>query len=241
MGSEDRFKKRKAAQAAQLKRQHAKKSGKDTILIVCEGAKTEPIYFRVLLRHFELQDRVRSEEILVDDRGTGLDPSKLLEHAKKLFFDKRNEGMTYDRIYCVFDKDCHAKYAEACKAIDGQPLSEKRGGKESKTERLAEMTAITSVPCFEVWLLFHFTNSSAPFHASGKKTPCEQVIDKLSKYPGFKNYKKGAGNAFENTKDDLDTALANAEKIWWQKDTNGDNPSTRVFELVAYLRSEAGR
>jgi hypothetical protein len=235
MGSEDLFKKRKAAQASQLKRKEITKPRKETVLIVCEGAKTEPAYLNALLRHFGLQNRVRLGEIVVDHRRTGLDPSKLVEHAEQLFFDKRNEGITYDRVYCVFDKDCHARYIAACERIGRQPLREKRSGKAP----LAEMTAITSVPCFEVWLLLHFTNSAAPFHGSEKYTPCEQVIAKLKTFRNFGSYRKSDATAFENTKDKLDAALINAERIWKQKENNGDNPSIRVFELVAYLKKQA--
>jgi hypothetical protein len=236
MGKDDLFKKRKAIRTAQLRRKEAMRTGKETVLIICEGEKTEPNYFKALLRYLSLDNRLRLGEILVDDRKSGLDPSRLAEYAKKLFFDKRDQGITYDRVYCVFDRDCHTRYAAACKEIDGQPLTEKRAG---KIRRLAEMTAITSLPCFEVWLLFHFVQSSAPFSASGKRTPCERVVDKLVEYPGFEHYRKGDGKAFENTRDKLETAMKNAERIWNQKAANGDNPSTRVFELVAYLKQQA--
>jgi len=236
VGSEDLFKKRKAALASQLRRREANKTGKETVLIVCEGQKTEPVYLNALLRQLNLQQRVRLGEILVDDRKNGLDPSKLVERAIQLFFDKRAEGMTYDRVYCVFDKDCHTEYGSACNKINEQPLRETRNG---ETRQLAEMIAITSVPCFEVWLLLHFTDSSAPFYGSGNKTPCDHVIAKLKTYKGFENYQKRAPDAFEKTKDKLETALTHAKRIWKQIPHNGDNPSTRIFELVTYLKEQA--
>lgn len=236
MGSEDLFKKRKAAQTSQLQRRKANKTGKETVLIVCEGQKTEPVYLNALLCELNLQQRVSLGEILVDDRKTGLDPSKLVERAIRLFFDKRDNGMTYDRVYCVFDKDCHTEYESACRKIKEQPLREKRNG---KARQLAEMIGITSVPCFEVWLLFHFTDSSAPFYGSGNKTPCDQVIAKLKTYNGFENYQKRAPDAFEKTKDKLETALTHAKRIWKQVSNNGDNPSTRIFELVTHLKEQA--
>jgi len=61
---------------------------KQTFLIVCEGEKTEPNYFRsfgVLTAKIE---------------GVGENPSKLAIKAKEL--QEENE---YDQIWCVFDRD----------------------------------------------------------------------------------------------------------------------------------------
>lgn len=225
MGSEDLFKKRQALRTSQLSRKQAAKSSKETVLIVCEGSKTEPHYLDSLLIHLGLQSRVDRKEVMVDSRKTGLDPSRLVDRAIKLFDDKQAEGFTYDRVYCVFDKDCHTKYESACHKIKNQPLKKKR----------STMYAITSVPCFEVWLLFHFTDSSAPFHASGSRSVCDQVIARLKTFKCFINYQKGDLDAFEKIKDKLGTARINAMKIWEQMDSNGDNPSTLVFQLIDHL------
>lgn len=61
-------------------------------LIVCEGAKTEPNYFKSF--------RVPKDVIQIDVEGVGENPSKLVESAKKL-----NTQEDYDRVWCVFDRD----------------------------------------------------------------------------------------------------------------------------------------
>lgn len=43
MGSDNLFHKRKERKAASLRRAKAKRSPYDVVLIVCEGAKTEPL------------------------------------------------------------------------------------------------------------------------------------------------------------------------------------------------------
>jgi len=61
-------------------------------LIVCEGEKTEPNYFRSF--------RVPRDVIEVDVQGLGEDPSKLVNSAKEL-----KEQEEYDQVWCVFDRD----------------------------------------------------------------------------------------------------------------------------------------
>jgi hypothetical protein len=63
---------------------------KQTFLIVCEGEKTEPNYFRSF--------RVLTATIKV--QGVGENPSKLVIRANEL--QEENE---YDQIWCVFDRD----------------------------------------------------------------------------------------------------------------------------------------
>ena len=68
---------------------------KDTIqrfLIVCEGARTEPIYFKSF--------RVPKEVISVDIHGTGYNTISLVQRAIEL----RNDE-DYDQVWCVFDRD----------------------------------------------------------------------------------------------------------------------------------------
>lgn len=59
-------------------------------LIVCEGEKTEPNYFRSF----------RVPTVVVDVQGLGENPSKLVQSAKEL---KSQDD--YDQVWCVFDRD----------------------------------------------------------------------------------------------------------------------------------------
>ena len=61
-------------------------------LIVCEGEKTEPNYFRSF--------RVPKNVAEIDVQGLGENPSKLVQSAKEL---KKQEE--YDQVWCVFDRD----------------------------------------------------------------------------------------------------------------------------------------
>ncbi len=63
---------------------------KQRFLIVCEGEKTEPNYFRSF----------RVPKVVVDVQGLGENPSRLVESAKRL-----REEDDYDQVWCVFDRD----------------------------------------------------------------------------------------------------------------------------------------
>ncbi|MEH1852280.1 MAG: RloB family protein [Nostoc sp.] len=65
---------------------------KQRFLIVCEGAKTEPNYFRSF--------RVTKNVAEINVQGLGENPSKLVQSAKEL---KNQED--YDQVWCVFDRD----------------------------------------------------------------------------------------------------------------------------------------
>lgn len=61
-------------------------------LIVCEGEKTEPNYFRSF--------RVPKDVFEIDVRGFGENPSRLVKIAKHL-----SKQEDYDQVWCVFDRD----------------------------------------------------------------------------------------------------------------------------------------
>lgn len=84
MGSDDLYKKAKAGK--EKREQGIRGKVKDTILIICEGVKTEPNYFE----SFRLSN--------VKINGCGKDPSQLVQIAKENFD-------TYDQLWCVFDRD----------------------------------------------------------------------------------------------------------------------------------------
>ena len=65
---------------------------KQRFLIVCEGAKTEPNYFK----------KFRVPKSVIDVQGVGENPSRLVQSAIKL---KAEADEEYDQVWCVFDRD----------------------------------------------------------------------------------------------------------------------------------------
>jgi len=67
-------------------------------LIVCEGKKTEPLYF----------EQFRAPGLVIEAKGIGMNTVSLVKEALRL----QGEG-TYDQVWCVFDKDDFEKIDDA--------------------------------------------------------------------------------------------------------------------------------
>lgn len=86
----------KRKQAKNLKRKVNLRKPRDTFLIVCEGEKTEPNYFK----SFKLKSAY-----FKDVFGIGDNTEQLVQRAIKFRNDARKYGVKYDQVWCVFDKD----------------------------------------------------------------------------------------------------------------------------------------
>jgi hypothetical protein len=97
-------------------------------LIVCEGEKTEPNYFRSF--------RVPKNVAEIDVQGLGENPSNLVKRAKEL-----KEQEDYDQVWCVFDRDAWTveNFNNAIKNAE-----EQRFGVAYSNE------------AFELWYVLHF-------------------------------------------------------------------------------------
>lgn len=97
-------------------------------LIVCEGEKTEPNYFRSF--------RVPKDVAEIDVQGLGENPSKLVQSAKEL---KKQED--YDQVWCVFVRDSWTieDFNNAIKNADTQGFK-----------------VAYSNEAFELWYVLHF-------------------------------------------------------------------------------------
>lgn len=183
----------------------------DTVLIVCEGSKTEPHYFNRL----RIVYRLSSANIKVMP-ADGSDPMSVVRYAEA---ELARGG--YDRAYCVFDRNGHANYAQALEAVL----------RSSHRDRLF---AITSVPCFEVWILLHFIFSTAPFTAAGNDSACDRVVREVRKH--LPNYVKGFPQTFDVLVERLEQARKHGALLEKHNtDTGSNNPATSIHKLVNYL------
>ncbi|HGS4434224.1 TPA: RloB family protein [Vibrio cholerae] len=216
MGSDDLHHKRKAKR--ELSRRKPKRSPYEKVLIVCEGEKTEPNYFNEQVYHYKLN----SANVAVDGK-CGSSPKSVFKRAKELAQTEEIRGDAYDRVYCVFDKDSHESYAQTLVDIDNYKSNSK-------------FIAVTSVPCFEYWLLLHFQFSTKPYHASGNSSIADQVIKDLKMF--IPHYSKGDDAIFTQLLDRLDFAKQNAIRAnKAASNSHTDNPTTLVHELVEYLQN----
>jgi RloB-like protein len=221
MGSENLFHRRKARAGAELQRQKHERAKYKRYLIVCEGTKTEPHYLRELLD--DLQIRPQMVRIAPNQ---GVSPDRVVAHALALYEEDALAGDAYDMVYCVFDRDKHTTFDSSVQRTKdlhsgGQPF-----------------VAITSTPCFEVWLLLHFGYSDQPFHSAGRKSVGDQVVATLKTKPGFAKYGKGQKGTYGRLKSQLADALTYAERLRKHGLATGSaNPSTNVDVLVKSIQS----
>jgi hypothetical protein len=197
-----------------FKRHKSVKEPYATVLIVCEGKKTEPNYFEGLRKEYGLS----STNIHICEDKHGTDPRSVVNCAvEQLKLDKN-----IDRVYCVFDRDKHQTFNDAI-----QKLQDKR-----------KMFRSLSIPCFEIWLLLHFIETSRQFCVAGDGSNCDEVISELKRY--IPDYEKGKEGIFTLTKNSLTEAICRAKKLAELQQNSGRplgdrNPLTEIYELVEYL------
>lgn len=223
MGSDDLFKKRKARKNAELARQSRHRAAYKRLLIVCEGTKTEPYYLQELVS--DLGIRHHTVKIAPND---GVSPDRIVAHAVKLYDEDALSGDSFDKVFCVFDRDTHETFDAAV-----QRINDLNGAKEPKVYE-----AITSTPCFEYWLLLHFSFTEQPFHAAGNKSIGDQVVAELKTKPGFAKYGKGQKHTYSLVKANTEKAITYAQRARKNTEKTGQtNPSTSVDILVTALKA----
>jgi len=186
----------------------------DTILIVCEGEKTEPNYFKGLITACRLSGaRIK----VMHPPAT--DPMSLVQ------FGETQLG-NHDRVFCIFDRDGNDEgFRQAVRKIEN-----------SEAGRAGRFHAITSVPCFELWVLLHFRYTAAPFTAVGRASACQRVLNAVREH--LPDYAKGDGEIYRWIEPRTNAALRHANRLEAERAGAAfDNPSTRMHRLVEYLRT----
>ena len=212
-------------QASEVKSQ-LKSLGKSLprILILTEGKNSEPDYFKLLSREFGL-----GYEVEVKDIGNKSAPRNLVEYLKdKLSWNE------FNYIYCVFDKDNHSSFQTAINAIKKMNMNKDYGKIPIK--------AITSVPCFEYWLLLHVKYTTRSFYDAPR--PCKAVEHEMKKYAPFGKYSKTSKwmlSNFDNLKETRGVAIKHAKRILDEAEDvkvkeHPPTPSTHVHFVVETLK-----
>lgn len=189
------------------------------VLIVCEGEKTEPNYLQELIDHHQLS----SANVQIFGDG-GSAPGSVVEYAIEIFEHEPD----YEYVFCVFDRDKHATFDAAVQRIRDKTLI--RRDSRGKKAGAARFDAITSIPCFEYWVLLHFVETTAEMPRFAN------VLPRLRKFPELNDYDKGARGLFEKLQGRLEQALKRADRANKAAQAAAtDNPTTRMPELIRYL------
>jgi len=106
------------------------------VLIVCEGAKTEPNYFNEI----RVLERLSSAHVKIIPSALGTDPLSVVNSSIEEF----EKIHAFDKVFVVFDRDDHLNYDNAI------AKAEATDGKLKNDEKQAvPFEAIASVPSFE--------------------------------------------------------------------------------------------
>jgi hypothetical protein len=207
---------------AQLERKQTQRASYDRVLIVSEGSKTEPLYFKEIKNAHRLQ----TANVEVHPSALGTEPIQVVRYAQQLFEEgdprKRVRARAFDKIFAIFDRDDHKSYFDALKlaaSLDGKLRND--------AKQPVAFKAIASVPCFELWLLLHYEDIRHPLHR-------DEVLLRLKRH--IPTYDKGTGGSFATTKENLEIASQRARNLAALSTAFDDTePSTDIGELVALL------
>ena len=214
----EELKRQKKEAKAAKKRKENVKSKIVRFLIVCEGERTEPQYFKSLLKN------KYSKVIEYDVAGEGMSTcalvNKTLEIKDKL--EKKN-NKKYDSVWVVFDKDDFQDFNEAI------ALAEDNSFKTAWSNE-----------SFELWYFLHFQFLDT---AIDRHAYIEKLQDEIRKHKGFEKfvYKKNDPQ-FYNVLQQLGNEknakkfAANLRKAFINdKDYKNHKPCTKVDLLVKEL------
>lgn len=179
------------------------------ILIVCEGEKTEPSYFKAFPEKPEVFDSL-------DIEGIGNNTVYVVNKAIELRDKAIKDGNPYIEAWAVFDRD---------------DFPQKDFEAALRTAAENKIRVAYSVECFELWYLLHFNYYDTGMHRT-------DYFDKLSVLLK-QQYEKNSENMYSILKSRIDTAIKNASKLHIKKmelPIKDQNPVTLVYELVQRLR-----
>lgn len=188
-----------------------------SILIVCEGSKTEPNYFEAFAK---IKHNIFVYDI--DVKGIGRGAKEVVEKA----IDLKNKN-NYDRVWAVFDKD------------DILPkdfnLAIEKGKKDG-------VEVAWSNEAFELWYLYHFQNVTTGVSRSRYEEKISAAVNSSSLYKSKKiyKYKKEDPDNFDimTMYGSMETAIRYAEAKYLEYDDcryANQNPCTTVYRLVRQL------
>jgi len=193
-------------------RKAATRRRREYFLIVCEGEKTEPNYFKALRR------RLPRETVKVEIQGEGANTLSLIERVtSKREKIERSSGIPIDYTWVVFDRDSFP--------ADHFDNAIHKGNAYN-------VDAAWSNEAFELWYLLHFQERITAM----SRTEFESV---LTKHLG-ETYLKNDTQMYEKLeeKGDQGAAISRAERLRTQHTIvppSRANPCTHVDRLVAQL------
>lgn len=191
-----------------LKRRKGRTRSIRKILIVCEGKRTEPNYFRAFPGKPDVYDAL-------DVHGMGMNTVSLVEKAIELKMSAEKRGEQYIEVWVVFDKD-EFPWTNFERAI--------------RIARENNIFLAYSIESFELWYLLHYRFSESRLSRSDY---CSKLSDVMGE-----PYDKNDPDMFRKLQGRMNTAIQNASRLYERngsKPVQKQDPITLVYRLVQRL------
>lgn len=176
-----------------------------SILIVCEGEKTEPNYFRAF--------RLSSAVVRVE--GCGANTVSLVKKVIEIRKKAKADDEIFDQVWCVFDRDSF-------------PLQ--NFNEAIALARRENINVAYSNEAFELWYLLHFHY----YNSAIKRVEYKKRLSELLNHPYKKNSQSMYKELLYKQEAAVKNA-ARLLKTYNPPDPGRDNPSTTVYKLVEEL------
>ncbi len=198
------------ARPKNLSRKRAFLTPAPRVVIVTEGALTEPRY----LQSFNLIHTHNSIKLVI--RTAKGDPRAVVERAVQEKESLKGDSLAaQDTVWAVFDRDMHPRFAEAVDMAKANGI------------HLA-----TSNPCFEIWGVFHYRDYDAPVD----RHACQRELESLCPSYGSSGSKVfGDSAAIQNGYTDAVARAKNSRKRRREEGRAEGNPSTQVHLLTEHI------
>ena len=188
---------------------------KPRLHIFCEGEKTEPNYLNGYL-----EGHCPGTRLMVVEKTNKNTPVQLVKVAINAKKDKKNNP-DGDIFWVVYDRESTTKYPNSLHA-EALGMAKQHG-----------VNIALSNVCFEVWILLHFQNTSAPYDSYDdlyKHSNLKQYIPKYDKGTKRKFSTEEIKNARKHAKV-LNENTENGAAPNWTKPHQW-NPYTDVYKLL---------
>jgi hypothetical protein len=197
-----------------IRRRAPFRESKYRILVVCEGEKTEPLYFRGLRHH------VRNPRLHVEPVGPAGVPRSVVEAAIRLRNEaretarrERDDNHLWDEVWAVFDVDDHPHLSEA-----------------RDLARANSVALAISNPCFELWALLHFTEQRSSIERHRVREELKRYLPRYEKELEFSKVHVGYSDAVRRATELDDEAGRHGSP--------DRNPTTGVYRLTEIIRTK---
>ncbi|MBO5916386.1 MAG: RloB domain-containing protein [Bacteroidales bacterium] len=205
------------------KKQTSSKKVSCRILIVCEGKKTEPNYFK----KFKLKSN-NSFTYEVQCEGCGEGTMKVVNTAIELAQKAKLSPQPFDSVWAVFDKDNFTDFNAAIEKAENNNIN-----------------AAWSNEAFELWYLYHFLNRTTGMSRDEYKKAISDAVNNTGRWKKKKpyEYKKEDEDNYNimMTYGNIRNAIRWAKQQHQQfadKNYSSHNPCTTVYKLVLQLLNE---